>query len=313
MISIVPYQSTAVEAWDSCVSDARNGFFIFQRAYMDYHQDRFRDHSLMFVKNGQPPIAVLPANRAGDSLVTHGGLTFGGLLASARCRLGEIQEMFARVVDHMRSNGLKRLVYRTIPHIYQQSPGDEDVYALEQLGARVCDTKVSCAMKIGCGPGFRASRRREVTRARNAEVVVSQSDEIAPFMGVLNECLTDRYATTPVHSLEEMSLLHARFPENIQAWTAKINGRIAAGLMLYRDCPCTRVQYAASTAEGRACSALDLIYHHIIRNVLSAGSWLDLGASMRPGDGLLNESLMFYKESLGSRTLLYRTYVLDID
>ena len=41
---------------------SKNGTFLFLRAYMDYHSDRFHDHSLMFHNEKGKLIAVLPAN-----------------------------------------------------------------------------------------------------------------------------------------------------------------------------------------------------------------------------------------------------------
>ena len=46
---------------------------------MDYHSDRFRDYSLMVYKN-EKIITLLPANRVGDTLYSHQGLTYGGLI-----------------------------------------------------------------------------------------------------------------------------------------------------------------------------------------------------------------------------------------
>ena len=41
----------------------KNATFLFRRDYMDYHRDRFADHSLMIFR-GEKLAALLPANRA---------------------------------------------------------------------------------------------------------------------------------------------------------------------------------------------------------------------------------------------------------
>ena len=43
------YNSTNKAIWDKFVTDAKNGHIMFLRDYMDYHSERFRDHSLMVV------------------------------------------------------------------------------------------------------------------------------------------------------------------------------------------------------------------------------------------------------------------------
>src|SRR5687768_11731342 len=50
-------------AWDELVRDSRNGTFLFLRDYMEYHQDRFEDHSLLVFEAADSPVALLPASR----------------------------------------------------------------------------------------------------------------------------------------------------------------------------------------------------------------------------------------------------------
>jgi hypothetical protein len=61
------------------VSTAKNATFLFSRAYMDYHSDRFADHSPM-IFNDHSLVGVLPANlNANGTLISHEGLTYGPL------------------------------------------------------------------------------------------------------------------------------------------------------------------------------------------------------------------------------------------
>ena len=62
MISISRYTQYKQTEWDDFVKVSKNGTFLFLRAYMDYHSDRFLDHSLMFYNEKNKLIAVLPAN-----------------------------------------------------------------------------------------------------------------------------------------------------------------------------------------------------------------------------------------------------------
>src|SRR4029453_8772018 len=77
---LVRYSLDRKAAWDEFVARSKNGTFLFRRDYMDYHADRFDDHSLLAYQ-GDQLVAVLPANLAGDALVSHGGLTYGGFVA----------------------------------------------------------------------------------------------------------------------------------------------------------------------------------------------------------------------------------------
>ena len=51
-ITIVRYDAAQRVLWDDFVENARNATFLFKRDYMDYHADRFADHSLIVRKGG---------------------------------------------------------------------------------------------------------------------------------------------------------------------------------------------------------------------------------------------------------------------
>ena len=81
MIQIVKYEEKYKNDWNDFLSRSKNGTFLFNRNYMDYHSDRFEDHSLMFFSNNKL-VALLPANIKENILVSHGGLTYGGLVVT---------------------------------------------------------------------------------------------------------------------------------------------------------------------------------------------------------------------------------------
>jgi len=48
MFDIIRYTSEKVQEWNAFVATSKNGTFLFNRGYMDYHSHRFEDCSLMF-------------------------------------------------------------------------------------------------------------------------------------------------------------------------------------------------------------------------------------------------------------------------
>ena len=81
MITLKIYSPANKKEWDSFISSSRNGTFLFARDYMDYHSDRFSDFSILAYHNNKL-VAVLPANRKGQILYSHQGLTYGGWVTS---------------------------------------------------------------------------------------------------------------------------------------------------------------------------------------------------------------------------------------
>ena len=83
MFDIRRYTPEKAAEWNAFVAQSKNGTFLFDRRYMDYHSDRFEDYSLMFYREDRL-YALMPANRCGDVFQSHAGLTYGGVVGGAR-------------------------------------------------------------------------------------------------------------------------------------------------------------------------------------------------------------------------------------
>src|SRR5262249_53402683 len=105
---------------------------------MDYHADRFVDHSLLFHRDGRL-MALLPAtlHEADQTPISHGGLTFGGVLSGPDLTAGPMLDLFSGLAHYLRERGIVRLLYKAVPHIYHETPAEEDRYALFRAGARL--------------------------------------------------------------------------------------------------------------------------------------------------------------------------------
>ena len=76
---IKQYKPENAPAWDEFVQSLAIIPFLLERKFMDYHAERFEDFSLL-VYEKKELIAVLPAHRIGQRLLSHGGLSYGGLV-----------------------------------------------------------------------------------------------------------------------------------------------------------------------------------------------------------------------------------------
>ena len=75
--------------WDHFVEKSKNGTFLFQRGFMDYHSHKFTDFSLLVYRNGTLA-GVLPANLSDGEVHSHQGLSYGGLLLENRTFFHEV-------------------------------------------------------------------------------------------------------------------------------------------------------------------------------------------------------------------------------
>lgn len=306
------YRREDKELWNSFVSKARNATFLFDRNYMDYHADRFDDNSFMFYHKGKLK-AVLPANVAGDTLYSHQGLTYGGLLLDKKATVEDVLECFDSLNSWLRENGISKVVYKALPWIYQQYPSQEDLYALTwKCKAQLISRDIASSIVIDNKLKFAESRKSGIRKALSLNIEVGESNDVDGFWHVLEDNLGNRYNAKPVHTASEMKLLMSRFPNNIKLYVAKMNGEIVGGALIYVTSQVVHTQYISASVEGKKHGALDLLFDYIINKVYANCRYFDFGKSTEQGGAYLNEPLIFQKEGFGGRGVCYDWYQWEL-
>lgn len=306
------YRREDKELWNSFVSKARNATFLFDRNYMDYHADRFDDNSFMFYHKGKLK-AVLPANVAGDTLYSHQGLTYGGLLLDKKATVEDVLECFDSLNSWLRENGISKVVYKALPWIYQQYPSEEDLYALTwKCKAQLISRDIASTIVIDNKLKFAESRKSGIRKALSLNIEVGESNDVDGFWHVLEDNLGNRYNAKPVHTASEMKLLMSRFPNSIKLYVAKMNGEIVGGTLIYVTPQVVHTQYISASLEGKKHGALDLLFDYIINKVYANCRYFDFGKSTEQGGAYLNEPLIFQKEGFGGRGVCYDWYQWEL-
>lgn len=233
MFEIKRYTPQLQQEWDGFVNRSKNGTFLFLRAYMDYHQDRFQDCSLMFYLKDKL-YALLPANAKGDTLQSHGGLTYGGLIMDAHATADNIVTLFAEMNDWLRRQGFRHVLYKAVPWVYHLLPAEEDLYAIyRSCNARLVARDIASVIDMQRPLKWSRDRKYGINRARTNQIEIEQSLDFEGFWKVLDWNLMHTYGARPVHTLEEINLLHSRFPHNIVLYTARKDGEVIGGTVIY--------------------------------------------------------------------------------
>lgn len=320
MVEIKRYTPSAQQEWDTFIDSSRNGTFLFKRAYMDYHSDRFNDHSLMFYDGKGRLIAVLPANittHTNDSCVlySHQGLTYGGIVLSEKTTTEMVISLFQSIKPYLREIGVRSLYYKQIPTCYHRYPSEEDEYALWRMGAELTACNISTTIALR-SPDYtiplERCRKYRTHRATKLEYTLCQMETPDVFWPIMVDNLRKRYGVSPVHSLGEMQLLMRRFPEEIRCFTAQREGKAEAGIILYLTTTTVHVQYAHATPKGKTDGALDLLYSSLIEHYRETHSFFDFGTSNEDGGRILNSGLIAQKEGFGGRGIAYKQWKLNI-
>ena len=307
MISVLPYQAENKSLWDEFVARAKNGIFLFQRDYMEYHQDRFDDHSMTFFLDGKL-IALMPANVSGDTVSSHGGLTFGGVVSDERMKAVRMLELFDSLVAYLQSRGIKRLIYKAMPHIYHDIPAEEDLYALYRHRAQLVGRGVSSTVYSPHRATVSKDRKARIKQGQKGGLKINPSEDYETFITMVAEILSAKHAVKPVHNAAELRLLAGRFPENIKLFTASRGQQMLAGVLVYESKNVAHAQYISSTSEGKETGAPDLLLEYLITEYYATKRYFDFGISTEQGGWHLNQGLVGNKEGFGARAILYDIY-----
>ncbi len=311
LLTVKFYNPQEKTVWDHLVTHSSGGTFLFLRDYMEYHASRFTDYSLLFYRKDRP-IAVFPANRQGDTVISHGGLTYGGIITTPEVSTSLILDIFDALTDFLRQAGCRHLIYKCVPYIYQRYPHAGDLYALYRADAERIACNLSATIEPARRPPFAELRRRGMKKALHAGVAINESDNFAPFWEILAHNLQEKFHTSPVHTLDEITLLQNRFPEKIKLYTATLNGSTVAGTIIYDTGEVAHAQYICASPEGKQIGALDLLFIQLIEKNYASHHYFDFGISTEENGNYLNTGLMSQKEGFGARGTIYEIYRVEL-
>jgi Acetyltransferase (GNAT) domain len=316
-VRIVQFTPERSDDWDDLVERAPMATFLHSRRFLSYHGDRFEDASVVLLDDGGRlrgalPAALDPSDPA--TVVSHPGATYGGLVHDGSVNGDRARDALAAVCTHYAERGLARLRYKPVPHVYHRSPSADDVWALSELGATRVGCDLSCAIDLDSRREPTARRRRSLDRAREEGVTVSDGPgTLAALWPVLADTLERRHGAQPVHTLDEIEELHARFPERILPLVALLGGDTVAGTVLFATHTTVHAQYLAATEAGAQASALDLVVEHAIELAGERGArWFDFGISPGPGRRGLLPGLYRYKVEFGGGGVIHEHYELAL-
>lgn len=314
------FRDDDAERWDACCAGAINATFLHTRRFLAYNGARFEDLSLIVEDARGALLGVLPAARdPGDpaTVVSHPGLTYGGMVHGGALRGEAMVQALGAAASHHAAQGLRRLRYKALPHAYHRAPAQDDLYALQRLGAQRSRCDLSSCIDLAHRLPLATRRRRALARGSRAGLQLRGGEAaraaLPALWSVLGDNLRQRYGVEPVHSLKEITALAARFPEQIAIQLACRDDRVLAGTVLFRAGPVVHAQYLANGDEGRDCGALDLVLEAAIDEARGAGArYFDFGISTEDAGRRLNAGLFAYKAEFGAGSLVHEFYELAL-
>ncbi len=315
-MNISAFDQSHAEEWEALIAESTSGTILQTRRFLGYHGDRFADASLCFWE-GPKLIGVLPAARDprdAQTVISHPGITFGGLMHRGKLRGTEMLAAMQGAVAHYAAEGYRAFRYKAVPRIYHRAPADDDLYALFRLGARRYRCDLWMAIDLSYRLEISSRRKRALKKALARGLTLSEDAcHVSALWAVLEANLATKHGVTPVHSVAEITRLHSLFPDQIRFVTAHLANKVAAGVVLFLNETAVHTQYIASSEIGHEASALDFIFHWAICMAKDSNRrYFNFGNTCEEDGHILNDGLCRFKSEFGSAGIVHEFYEVQL-
>jgi hypothetical protein len=310
--TIRKYQSSDYPIWNEFVANAKNATFLFHRDFMEYHQDRFEDFSLLVFDEKNLLKAILPANRLGDNLYSHQGLTYGGLLLNQSSKLNEVIQISKHLLHFLSENGISILFLKQLPVIYAGFPSDEMEYLSFILNAKLVRRDSLSVLDLKTDYNFSKDRKQAINRGVKSELIVKEENIFAAFWNeILIPNLAIKHEAKPVHSIDDISFLKSKFPKNIRQFNVYKEDKIVAGTTIFESENVAHSQYISGNSDKNELGSLDFLHNYLLKEVFFKKDYFDFGISNENQGQNINQGLLFWKEGFGARTVVQNFYEIE--
>lgn len=306
--SVKKYEASDSSQWDTFIDSAKNATFLFKRDFMDYHKDRFVDHSMLVFKN-EKVVALFPANISENILYSHQGLTYGGLVINKKTKLKEVAEIFQSLLQYLSEGNIEKLQIKLMPKIYNNLPSDELDYLLFITQAQLIRTDILSVIDNKQPIKIASNRLEGVKKAEKNKLRIEEGNDFEGFWNeILIPNLADKHNTLPVHSLGEIAQLEKDFPNNILQFNVYKDAEIVGGATIFETENVAHVQYISANEDKQQLGTLDFLFEFLINDRFKDKKFFDFGTSNENGGKNVNEGLLYWKECFGARSIVQQFY-----
>ena len=297
---VIRYNKEHKDSWDFFVDEAKNATFLFKRDFMEYHQDRFEDFSLIIYKKNKI-VALLPANKEDEIVCSHRGLTYGGILIKPNLNFTNYVNCFQHILKFLYENNIVQLDLKLIPSIYSTSVAEEHLAILHLLEASIYKRELALTVPLTDNYQFSKSRTAGVKIALKNKITITESNSLDEFWNeLLVPVLAKKHQAKPTHSLEEMRKLKSKFPKNIRQFYTYFEGNIIGGTTIFETKNVAHTQYIANHEDFNHKGGSDFLFHYLMTEIFKEKKYFDFGSSTIPNSTKINKGLFHWKQGFGA-------------
>lgn len=310
-MKILRYTSSDKELWNSFIKTAKNATFLLQRDFMEYHQDRFEDYSLLIFQKDLL-LAVLPANISDKTVYSHQGLTYGGIILKDDLNFINYKKICVAILQFLYEQDIQKLNLKLIPEVYNLSPNDEIKSMLPFVNAQLTKSEISLATNIKSNYAFSKLRLRGVKKGIKNNLILKETNNLAPFWNqLLIPNLMEKHHTKPTHSLEEITILKEIFPHNIRQFDVYYKEQLIAGATIFETQQTAHSQYISGKKEFNHLGGLDFLFYELICSIFKDKKYFNFGTSTATTANKINEGLFNWKQGFDALPILHNQYAIE--
>ena len=311
--TVKKYDQNDYKIWNDFVAQAKNATFLFHRDFMEYHKEHFEDFSLL-VYQDEKLISILPANKVGNSLYSHQGLTYGGLVFTAKVKGAKVEAVLDAVLYFLKENLFETFYYKPIPNFYFPEGNNEIDFFLFKRGAVLDRKEMNLAVNLELPLQISKSKLKHFRRIEDLDLDIMEEEDFNPFWEkILEPRLLEKFNVKPVHTKEEILLLKQNFPENIRQYSVYLNDEIIAGITIFETENVVKSQYGATSKKGEEIRALDFLFINLIEKYKRKGKrFFDMGIVNEENESGYHSGLLKQKEELGCTVYNQDFYKIEI-
>lgn len=299
------------EQWNAFINNAKNATFLFHRDFMEYHSDRFEDFSLLVFDEKDNLVSIVPANRVGETVYSHQGLTYGGFVFTAKTKLSKAINIVKNVLNFLSENNISKLNIKQIPSIYCNLPSDELEYISFLLEAKLTRRDSLSVIDNSIENEISKIRKRGIKKGEKNNLFFKEEDDCNLYWEeILVPNLLSKHNAKPVHNIKEITFLKNKFPNKIKQFNVYIDNKILAGATVFIDKKTVHCQYISGKQNTNDLGGIDFLFNKLI-NKFKEYDFFDFGISNENNGLNINEGLLYWKESFGARTIVQNFYQIE--
>lgn len=311
--TVKKYHNSDYKIWNDFIDQAKNATFLFHRDFMEYHADRFQDFSLLVFED-QKLRAVLPANKVGNSVYSHQGLTYGGLVYLNKLKAEKVELILDTILFYLKENAVNTFNYKPIPGFYLTLGNQETDFFLFKRKAVLERKEMNLVLNLELPLQISQSKLKHFRRIEQLDLDLVEEEDFSSFwQQILTPRLLEKFNAKPVHTKEEITFLKQKFPQNIKQYSVYQNNEIIAGITIFETENVVKSQYGATSKKGEKVRALDFLFINLIEKYKREGKrFFDMGIVNEENEKGYHSGLLTQKEELGCTIYNQDFYKIDI-